>query len=189
MALVRFWLISSRIERCRSSRGTSAAHIFAKTDLPRMDDARGLDSGIVVCTIHCGRLFAATCGAPRQAKRGNIVSTVELTGWRNSYKIPVDLGATRRLVCGPKFKKFDCCSSIARPSTVSLSSPSLTLRALFSRADIRISLSRIIHGYRYGRVVQPIATALASSPRRGRRRPARSASPGWSSGLQDSGWK
>ena len=67
MALVRFWLISSRIERCRSSRGTSAAHIFAKTGLPRMDDARGLDSGIVICTIHCGRLFAATCGAPRQA--------------------------------------------------------------------------------------------------------------------------
>jgi len=35
--------------------------------------------------------------AVRHAKRGNIVSTVELTGWRNSYKIPVDRGATRRL--------------------------------------------------------------------------------------------
>ena len=68
MALVRFWLISSRIERCRSSRGTSAAHIFAKTDLPRMVDARGLDSGIVIRTIHCGRFYCnLRCATPSGA--------------------------------------------------------------------------------------------------------------------------
>jgi len=38
--------------------------------------------------------------------------------WRNSYKISVDADPSGGVPFASKFKKFDCCSSIARSSAV-----------------------------------------------------------------------
>jgi hypothetical protein len=59
--------------------------------------ATGEDKGKPLAGPHCGA-FAALNGAAPQ----------------NSYKLTVDAAVPERLLWHPKFKKFDCCSSMSR---------------------------------------------------------------------------
>ncbi|CAG9260603.1 hypothetical protein BDI4_630109 [Burkholderia diffusa] len=71
------------------------------------------------------------------------------------------------------------------PQRYSLSSPSLTLQALFNRADLRIVFSRNYHGYRYRQVVQRQQRLWLHHAGQGRRRPFRSLLRNPSRRLQD----